>query len=118
HLGVVACFFEQPWNRPSPSLREASHTFLLSSAAFDLRALGRTTEAIEPTRASLLRDVANKDWRNAGIASNNLSELQCTLGDVAGAVRSAEQSIILGDRGGSAHERLCSRATLADAFHQ
>jgi hypothetical protein len=60
-LGAVACFFAQPWNLPSPSLRGASHTFVLSAAAFDLRALGRTTEAIEPARASLQRDVANKD---------------------------------------------------------
>jgi tetratricopeptide (TPR) repeat protein len=97
---------------------EASHNLLLSDAAFDLRALGRTTEAIEPARAALQRDVANKDWRNAAIACNNLSELTLTQGDVAGAVRNAEQTIVFGDRGGNAHDRLIIRATLADALHQ
>jgi hypothetical protein len=41
-----------------------------------------------------------------------------TLGDVAGAVRNAEQSIVFGDRGGKPIERVIFRATLADALHQ
>jgi tetratricopeptide (TPR) repeat protein len=117
-LGAIACFFDQPWKLPSSSIQKASHNFLLSTAAFDLRALGRTTEAIEPTRAALRLDVANKDWRNAALASTNLCELELTLGDVAGAIRNAEQSIVFGDRGGKPIEKVIYRATLADAFHQ
>jgi hypothetical protein len=118
HLGAVAYFFEQPWTLPSLSLREATHNSLLAAAAFDLHALGRTAEAIEPRRASLQRDIANKDWRNASIGSNNLCELELTFGDVAGAVRAAEQAKVFGDRGGKPIERLIFRATLADALHQ
>jgi hypothetical protein len=110
-LGAVACFFAQRWTLPSPFLREASQNPLLSTAALDLRALGRTTEAIELMRAALRRDVTKQDLRNAAIASNNLCELELTLGDVAGAARDAEQSIVFGDRGGTGFERLVFRAT-------
>jgi hypothetical protein len=41
-----------------------------------------------------------------------------TLGDVAGAVRSAQQSIAFGDHGGKEFERLVFRAALADVLHQ
>jgi tetratricopeptide (TPR) repeat protein len=118
NLGAIACFFAQPWNLPAPFLGEKSQRMLLGEAARCLRALGRTTEAIEPMRAALQRDVASKDWKNAAIASNNLCELELTLGDMAGAIRDAEQSIDFGDRGGTAFERLVSLATLGDALHQ
>jgi hypothetical protein len=52
-LGTIACFFEPPWSRPSPSLVEADQAFILNSAAYCLRALGRLTEALEPMRAGL-----------------------------------------------------------------
>lgn len=42
-LGAVAAFFEQPWTRLSPNLREEWQAWLLSEAAFRLRALGRLT---------------------------------------------------------------------------
>jgi hypothetical protein len=40
-LGAIACFFETPWSRVSPALTEADQAWLLSYAAFCLRALGR-----------------------------------------------------------------------------
>ena len=52
-LGAVTCCFEQPWSRPSPSLTEADQAWMLIVAAYDLRALGRLTEALEPMRAGL-----------------------------------------------------------------
>ena len=36
-LGAVACFFEQPWSRVSPSVTEADQAWLLGVAAFCLR---------------------------------------------------------------------------------
>jgi hypothetical protein len=52
-LGAVACFFEEPWKRLASGLSEEDQAWLLSEAAFRLRGLGRLTEALEPTRASL-----------------------------------------------------------------
>jgi tetratricopeptide (TPR) repeat protein len=117
-LGAVACFFDPPWSRVSPALTEADQSWLLNQAAFCLRALGRLTEAVEPMRAGLQMDLAHEDWKNAAISAGNLSELELTLGDVAGAVRDAEQSVVHADRSGDEFQRLGKRTTLADALHQ
>jgi tetratricopeptide (TPR) repeat protein len=80
--------------------------------------LGRTTESIEATRASLHLSVASREWKNAAISSDNLAATDLTLGRVADAVRNAEQAIVFGDRGDNTFLRLVFRATLADALHQ
>ena len=117
-LGAVACFFETPWSRVSPALTEADQAWMLNQAAFRLRALGRLTEALEPMRAVLEIVVKQEDWKNAAIDASNLSELELTLGDVAAAVKDAEQSVTYADRSGDAFQRLSKRATHADALHQ
>ncbi len=117
-LGAVACFFETPWHRVSPALTAAAQAWLLNEAAFRLRALGRLTESLEPMRAALERDVKRESWKEAAISASNLSELELTLGAVAGAVRDAEQSVDYADRSGDANWRYASRTTHADALHQ
>jgi hypothetical protein len=47
-----------------------------------------------------------------------LSELELTLGEVAGAVGDAEQSVTYADRSGDAFMRKINTARLADALHQ
>ena len=115
-LGAVACFFEKPWTRLSSNLSEPAQAWLLSTAAFHLRALGRLTEALEPMRAALLVTVDRDDWKNAASCAINLSELELALGDVAGAVRYAEQSVTFAERG-DAFLRMVARATHANALH-
>ncbi|MSP39140.1 MAG: hypothetical protein EXR70_11670 [Deltaproteobacteria bacterium] len=117
-LGAVACFFEQPWSRLSPSLTEGAQGWLLNEAAFTLRALGRLTEALDPMRAGMELAAGGEDWTNAASGASNLSELQLTLGEVAGAVGDAEQSVIYADRSGDADNRMINRTTHADALHQ
>ena len=117
-LGAVACFFEPPWRRVSPALSEAAQAWLLAQAAFRLRALGRLTEALEPMRAGVKMGVQAKDWKEAAIRASNLSELELTLGKVAGAVADGAQSVTHADRSGDAFERMSKRTTHADALHQ
>src|SRR4051794_983300 len=92
-LGAVACFFEPPWSRVSPPVDEADQGWLLNEAATSLRALGRLTEALEPMRVGTESAAAGEDWEEAAIRAFNLSELELTLGDLAGAVRDAKQSV-------------------------
>ena len=117
-LGAVACFFEQPWSRVSPALTEPAQAWLLNQAAFRLRALGRLTEALEPMRAGLEMHVKHESWDNAARSAGNLSELELTLGEVAGAVGDAEQSVTYADRSGDAFQKLSKRTTHADALQQ
>jgi SEFIR domain len=117
-LGAVACFFEQPWNRVSPALTEDEQAWLLNQAAFRLRAFGRLAEALEPMRAGLKTLVLKENWMWAAVSASNLSELELTLGEVAGAVGDAEQSVTYADRSGDPFQRMGNRTTHADALHQ
>jgi hypothetical protein len=117
-LGAVACFFEPPWSCVSPALTEAAQAWLLNEAAFFLRGLGRVIDALEPMRVSGEMDVKAEGWEGAAISYGNLSQLELTLGDVAGAVRDAEQSVAYADRSGEASQRVSRRTNHADALHQ
>ncbi len=117
-LGAIACFFEQPWTRLSTALKDAEQAWLLNESAFSLRALGRLTESLEPMRAGLPIEINREDWRNVVIRASNLSELELTLGAVAGAVGDAKQSVTYADRSGDADWPRLSRTTHADALHQ
>ncbi len=117
-LGVIAWFFDEPWKRTNSVMSEARRAFLLAQAAFYLRALGRLAEALEPMRASIELAAKRKDWKNAAVGANNLSELELTLGEVAEAVGDAEQSVTYADRSGDAFWKMGTRTTHADALHQ
>lgn len=115
---ALAAFFDHPWGRPSSRLTPADRAWLVGQAGFHLRALGRLPEAVQPMRAGLDAQIAEESWKQAAIAAGNLSELTLTLGDVAGAVAAAEESVELADRSGDAFMRMVNRTTLADALHQ
>lgn len=117
-LAAVRCFFTAPWKQLTADLTAAAQSWLLNAAAFRLRALGRLDEAREPMRTALDAAIPLEDWTNAAIRAGNLSELDLTLGDVASAVRHAEQSIQYADRSGDAFQIMAMRTTHADALHQ
>ena len=117
-LGAVACFFAEPWQRLAPGLSVGDQAWLLSVAAFSLRALGRLAEGLEPMRAGAEMRVEQADWKNAASSYGNLAELQLSLGRIALAVADAERSVDYADRSGDAAWRMALRTTLADARHQ
>ena len=117
-LGAVACFFEVRWSRVSPALTATARAWLLAAVAFSLRALGRLGEAREPMRAGLEMAIKQDDWQNASRAAGNLSELELTLGEVAGALRDAEQAVSYAERSGDGVLKMLMRTTLADARYQ
>lgn len=104
-LGAVACFFETPWGRVSPALMAPAQAWMLNQAAFRLRALGRLAEAIEPMRAGLGMAVMQEDWKSSARYASSLSQLELTLGEVAGAVGDAEQSVTYANRSGDPPDR-------------
>lgn len=117
-LAAVAAFFDAPWRQVSPNLTEARQAWLLNEAAFDLRALGRLTEALQPMRAGLEMRVQQKNWKESAISASNLSQLEVTLGRLPDAVTDARQSIRHADLSGDAFQRMSKRTTAADALHQ
>jgi hypothetical protein len=116
-LGAVTCFFEQPWQRVSPSLIEQT-PWLKSVASNCLHSLGRLIEAVEPTRASVELAVDLGDWFNAARGASNLCELELTLGNMGEAMKHAKQSVTYADRSSNWGWQMGFRTTLADVLHQ
>jgi hypothetical protein len=117
-LGAASCFYESPWNAVSPSLKAASAAFLLNQTALYLRALGRLAEALQPMQAATEWAAREEEWENAAAGASNLSELELTVGEVAGAVADAEQSVTYADRGDDESMKMITRTIHADALHQ
>ena len=71
-------------------------------------------------RATLAMEmaVAKIRWTNAAACASNLSELELSLGEVAGAVGDAEQSVTYADHSGDAAMRVIMPTIHADALHQ
>ncbi len=74
--------------------------------------------AADMGQAGLELRKTQEDWKNAARQAGNLSELSLTLGDILGAVASAEESVELADRSGDAFMTMANRTILADALHQ
>jgi tetratricopeptide (TPR) repeat protein len=118
-LAALSGFFDDSlWRKPVDGLREDTKGWLLNTAGYDLRALGRLLEAAQSMQAALEATIAKMDWQNAAIDASNLSELYLTIGIVTQALTYAEQSIGLADRSGDAFMRMYTRTTLGDALHQ
>lgn len=117
-LAALAHFFTQPWQQPATALSENNQAFVLSIAGFDLRALGRLVEAVQPMQSSLEKRVKQEDWKEAAINASNLSELSATLGDLTQAMRYGSLSVDYADQSGDLFWSMCSRITLADALLQ
>jgi tetratricopeptide (TPR) repeat protein len=120
-LGALASFFEVPWSRVSSAFNETEQTWLLNSAAFTLRSLGRLTEAIEPMSAAMKLSIKNTDYLSAAILASNLSEAKLTLGKVLEAISDAELSIkhadTFAEQGGDPFQSRGNRTTLGDALY-
>lgn len=121
-LAAVAAFFQvsgqKPWSQMSPNLTAASQAWLLNEAAFNLRALGRLTEALQPMHVGLEIFERQKDWENAARVAGNLSELEVKLGWLPEAVAHARQSTNHADQSGDTFLQMLRRTSAADALHQ
>ncbi len=117
-LAVVSHFFEKPWRVPAQNLEPMWQAGVLNWAGFDLRALGRLREAVEPIRAGMENSAQQKDWKGAAQGASNLSELQLTVGDVADAVETARQSVDYADQSEDLFMRMYNHTTHAEALHQ
>jgi tetratricopeptide (TPR) repeat protein len=117
-LAAAASFFDVRWTIVSATLADADRGWLLTEAALCLRTLGRLTEALGPTQAGHEMIVSRSSWIDGAISAGHLSELKLTLGDVAGAVRDAERSVVYADRSGSAFQHLRRIAAYAHTLHQ
>ncbi len=118
-LATIAHFFTVPWHTPAAHLTEHYQAYVRGWAGFDLRAMGRLSEALETMPAAADYFVKKRDWVNAAINTANLSELQLLIGDVTAALASSQKGVSYADRSHKKWGRyVTNRATYADALHQ
>jgi tetratricopeptide (TPR) repeat protein len=117
-LSCLSNFFETLWDKPASDLTEAYKAASLNWAGFALRAVGRLSEATQPTIAGLEMFVEHKNWQQSAIATNNLCELYLTLGDVTSALKYGQQSVEFAERSRDGFLIESLRTTHANALHQ
>jgi len=117
-LAALAHFFTAPWHTPAAGLMEADQAAVLNWAGFDLLALGRLSEALEPMQVNIEMNVKLENWIGAAANASNLSELQLSLGDVVAAVVRGQKSVDYADQSEDMFWRMATCATHADALHQ
>lgn len=118
NLGALACFFAEPWTRPSPALDERTQSWLLGETASQLRALGRLGEALGPMRIAAEMARNQEDWKSAARYDGNLSQLRLTLGRIAEAAQDAQRSAEYLKGGSDVFQRILNLVNLADALFQ
>jgi len=117
-LASITGFFDPPWKNPVKELKEDAQAFLLSEAAFDLRALGRLEEAVEPMKEGADLYKIQKDREYTARCASNLSELFLTLGNIREANQYGEEGVRFAEKSGDEFWKMASRTTLADALFQ
>jgi tetratricopeptide (TPR) repeat protein len=117
NLAAISWLFDKPYETPTTALTTLDRPWVLGEASYHLRAQGRLREALPAMRAGLQMDEAEGEWRNAARSASNLSETELLFGEVAAAITTAEVSVALADRAGSATEMMINRTTQAYALH-
>jgi tetratricopeptide (TPR) repeat protein len=117
-LSLLANCFELAWSRPIRSLRQDLQAWMLSSAGFTLRGLGRLADAVVAIQAAAEGYVKLEDAANAATAYGNLSEGFLTVGRVADAIGAARKAIEFADKTGDPYRQVVARSQLGDALSQ
>ena len=115
-LGVLTCFFEEPWSRVSQSLTEADQAFVLNCAGSCLYSLGRLHEATGPLRDSTHSWLRLQNWQAAAGTGTTLNAATLALGHIGAAVSDAECFVAIADRGGDDYLKMYGRPALGNAL--
>jgi len=117
-LASITGFFNPPWKHPIKELNKNTQAFLLNSASFSLRALGRLEEAVESMKGGVELIIKQRSWENAAMGASNLSELFLTLGNIREAKQYGEEGVRFADKSGNKFEKTVLKTTMADTLFQ
>jgi len=117
-LAALRGFFSPGWQLGATGLGDGDKSYLLSEAAYCLRALGKLAEAVELFKAALAPDLEGPDWENASSDIENLTDLSLARGNLREALELARHGFELADRSGVGFRRLVGRSMLAEVMHQ
>ncbi len=117
-LATIANFFAVPWDTFKGDLPDEYTYFLTSSAAMSLKALGRIKEAHRPAKKLLSIIVSFGQWEAAATYSEDLCQLQLTLGNLSEALETAKLGLSYADNSEDTLKKAISRAVYARALYQ
>lgn len=117
-LAAMAHYFTIPWHTPTTDITVFWQAAVLNWVGFNLRALGRLHEALEPLQVSVDMAVKQEDWNSAANGAFSLSNLHLTLGDIAAAILDSQRSINFADQSKNYLYRISRRAACAYILHQ
>lgn len=118
NLSMLSEFFRFPWTNLVSDLTPSAEFGVVDNTAFSLRALARYEEAADLFAVGAHTEEMRGNWRNAGVLTNNLSELELVRGNIAQAIRQAKQALTSVDKSEDHYQRLRARATLANCLCQ
>jgi len=117
-LAVTSHFFSKPWGEVRKDLSDENQTVLFASAMYCLNALGRSKEAIQPSKDYLNSLVEHKMWETVTQLSGILSKQQLILGYLHDAVETAQIGIKYSDNIVNPLEKIKILTLCAKALHQ
>ena len=97
NLAAIQWFFEKAYETLVSPLNPSAQGWVFSEAAVGLRSQGRFAEALSAQRAALRLDEEKKHWAGAAINASNVSSAELVVGEIAAAVKTAEQSVAYAD---------------------
>ncbi len=117
NLAAISWFFEKPYETPIATLTPVSQAWTINQAAFALRTQVRFAEAMPTIRAGLRMEIEAKNWLGAAISASHLSQAAMTVGELAAAVATAEQSVAYADQSGNEVQIIRRRTFHAHVLH-
>lgn len=112
-LEALSHFFETPWSQPKEGLQDGDIATLYKLAGLDLRAMGRSQEALQLMEAASEFHIKQNDFRLSAIDTRNISELLLTMGDINKAAEYAQKSVSLADKSRDNYWKVASKTAYA-----
>lgn len=117
-LTALGAFFPNGWaSNVAPELDKRQQAWVYAETSFCLATLGRLRDAIGPRlkHFQLFREI--EDWENAARASQNLTDMYVSLGQLTRASVAARNSVRYADMSGAKEQRIRSYSCLGLALH-
>ncbi len=115
-LSATASFFDEVWDKPTPRLNNLLQAWLLSEAAFLLRAMGRLPESVQPMHLAMQARENLGQLKAAAGSANNLSEIYGFLGNLPSSIDYGVQAAKIAINAREKFQQVSTLATVA--FHQ
>lgn len=115
-LSMVSAFYDQRWNLVSKHLKPAQKSAILGATSYVLKYLGRFNEAVLCMQHELESQVSIKDWKDAALNAESISDLYVLIGKLKKAAEYAHMSLDFADLSNDIFHKWSKRCTYANTL--